>query len=424
MDLLSMSEDELYKIWANDGEEELKTLIFESELDAEGLATLFANNPSLEDTILSCVPNHYELYFILDEGEREMRREYPSATNPKRSAEMANDIKKYSNALERLSKSELFDRDMEALVDYVIANPHNSKDAIYMADDVLELYDRLNARRISLHKVIDKDGEKHNTTVEGLLDDIEQVIQSQGYSSIGELRQEKAEEKKVELKALIDFVDNHIEHAGFTPEELRSICEDYGFDFDDIDRITLHDLYQKHGYAYDITTDTRSADTYARLMIESDKELEEFYEENPDLDDRPASPIPAGMSVEEFEEAINTPYINDFGEIIRPDNVEVSDVPFGIAFMYRRKVEIENRLEELNSLDEDSALLIDAGFEIDELTEELEEIESELASYEARKKTPLQQREAELSAEEEKAKKYSELEALIAKQKAKQGEQL
>ena len=94
--------------------------------------------------------------------------------------------------------------------------------------------------------------------------------------------------------------------------------------------------------------------------------------------------------------------------------------------MYRRIDTIETRLEELKALDYESAFLmdIDAEHEIAELTEELEDIKLELDAYKAQKKTPLQQREDELLAEEEKAKKYSELEALIAKQKAKQGEQL
>ena len=61
-------------------------------------------------------------------------------------------------------------------------------------------------------------------------------------------------------------------------------------------------------------------------LRKADKELEEFYIAHPEMDTRPGSQIPEGMSQEEFLEAMEVS-INEFGEIIRPSrNIEQNDV--------------------------------------------------------------------------------------------------
>jgi len=97
----------------------------------------------------------------------------------------------------------------------------------------------------------------------------------------------------------------------------------------------------------------------ARFDIEADEELDDFYLKNPEMDDRPDSPIPAGMSEEEFAEIMGS-YINECGEIVIPEGVRI---------------------------------------------------------------TPLQQREYELSGLEREGKVITEAEKLIAKQNQKTGEQ-
>lgn len=56
----------------------------------------------------------------------------------------------------------------------------------------------------------------------------------------------------------------------------------------------------------------------ARFDIEADEELDDFYLKNPEMDDRPDSQIPEGMTQEEYFEAMGVS-INEFGEIIRSE---------------------------------------------------------------------------------------------------------
>lgn len=93
------------------------------------------------------------------------------------------------------------------------------------------------------------------------------------------------------------------------------------------------------------------------------------------------------------------------------------------AELYQRKAEIEKRIAELDMLDDERLALSDEGYELSMLSIELEEIIEELEAYEAVEKTPLQQKEEELSALEAEAKTITEAEALISKQAEKNGEQ-
>lgn len=111
-------------------------------------------------------------------------------------------------------------------------------------------------------------------------------------------------------------------------------------------------------------------------LKEADEQVEEFFAEHPELDDRPDSQIPEGMSTDEYAEAIGVT-INEFGEIIREGKQET-------------KTSIPSELEEW----------LNGGM------------------------SPLKKREEELSKLEKEEKTISEAEALIDKQNAKKGQSI
>lgn len=65
---------------------------------------------------------------------------------------------------------------------------------------------------------------------------------------------------------------------------------------------------------------------YDILMEGTDKELEDFYEQHPELDDRPESPIPEGMSPEEYSEVMEGEEIIRSEDSLKGRKVLVSEV--------------------------------------------------------------------------------------------------
>lgn len=153
----------------------------------------------------------------------------------------------------------------------------------------------------------------------------------------------------------IVFDDAEMDHNLTIKEALKTLSEDFLYDepeYEDEEQpvITLEDL------------------------TEADIELEEFYTEHPEMDNRPDSQIPEGMSIEEYSEAMGV-HINEFGEIIRPQK----------------------------SIEQDEELM---------------------AWLNGGNISPLKTREEQLSKLEKEAKTISETEALIDKQNAKEGQSI
>lgn len=172
-----------------------------------------------------------------------------------------------------------------------------------------------------------------------------------------------------DLQELYEALENEIYPHGAVLDDAEvytnSVIEEA------LEKLSRAYLYEEADYDLDLF-EGQPEITMADLR-EADEELEEFYSEHPEMDDRPDSPIPEGMSVEEYSEAMGI-YINEFGEIIRPQN----------------------------SIEQDEELM---------------------AWLNGSEVSPLKMREVELSKLEKEAKTISEAETLIDKQAQKTGEQ-
>lgn len=153
----------------------------------------------------------------------------------------------------------------------------------------------------------------------------------------------------------IVFDDSEMNNNLIIEEALRTLSKDY-----------LHDELEYEDEEEPVIT--------LEDLTEADIELEEFYTEHPEMDNRPDSQIPEGMSIEEYSEAMGV-HINEFGEIIRP----------------QKSIEQNDEL---------------------------------VAWLKGGKTSPLKTREEKLSKLEKEAKTISEAEALIVKQTEKEGQDI
>lgn len=156
----------------------------------------------------------------------------------------------------------------------------------------------------------------------------------------------------------IVFDDVEMNHNLKIREALTTLEKDYLYEEPEYVDLELE------GYELGLTSDD---------LREAEEELEEFYAEHPEADNRPNSQMPEGMSIEEYSEAMGV-HINEFGEIIRPSGQENAK----------------------------------------------SDISPELSAWLNGESTPLKKREEQLVALEEEAKTISEAEALIDKQNAKE----
>lgn len=103
-------------------------------------------------------------------------------------------------------------------------------------------------------------------------------------------------------------------------------------------------------------------------LIAADKELEEFYVAHPEMDSRPNSQIPEGMSEEKFLEAMGAS-INEFGEIIRPErHIEQDDVVMD-WLNSGKSSPLKDREEQLSKLEKEALTISEAEALIDKQTE-------------------------------------------------------
>lgn len=160
----------------------------------------------------------------------------------------------------------------------------------------------------------------------------------------------------------IVFDDAEMNHNLKIREALTTLEKDYLYEEPEYVDLELE------GYELELTSDD---------LREAEEELEEFYAEHPEADNRPNSQMPEGMSIEEYSEAMGV-HINEFGEIIRPSGQENAK----------------------------------------------SDISPELSAWLNGESTPLKKREEQLVALEEEAKTISEAEALIDKQNAKEDQSI
>ena len=160
----------------------------------------------------------------------------------------------------------------------------------------------------------------------------------------------------------IVFDDAEMNHNLKIREALTTLEKDYLYEEPEYVDLELE------GYELGLTSDD---------LREAEEELEEFYAEHPEADNRPNSQMPEGMSIEEYAEAMGG-HINEFGEIIRPSGQENAK----------------------------------------------SDISPELSAWLNGESTPLKKREEQLVALEEEAKTISEAEALIDKQNAKEDQSI
>ena len=160
----------------------------------------------------------------------------------------------------------------------------------------------------------------------------------------------------------IVFDDAEMNHNLKIREALTTLEKDYLYEEPEYVDLELE------GYELGLTSDD---------LREAEEELEEFYAEHPEADNRPNSQMPEGMSIEEYSEAMGV-HINEFGEIIRPSGQENAK----------------------------------------------SDISPELSAWLNGESTPLKKREEQLVALEEEAKTISEAEALIDKKNAKEDQSI
>lgn len=155
------------------------------------------------------------------------------------------------------------------------------------------------------------------------------------------------------LPSSIVFDDGEMNHNLAIKSALKTLSENY--------------LYEDLEYE-DIESYEEQPSITDEDLREADEELEEFYAAHPEMDSRPDSQIPEGMSQEEFLEAMGVS-INEFGEIIRPArNIEQDNVVMD-WLNSRKSSPLKNREEQLSKLEKEALTISEAEALIDKQTE-------------------------------------------------------
>lgn len=147
----------------------------------------------------------------------------------------------------------------------------------------------------------------------------------------------------------IVFDDPEMNNNLIIEEALRTLSKDY-----------LHDELEYEDEEEPVIT--------LEDLTEADIELEEFYTEHPEMDNKPDSQIPEGMSIEEYSKAMEV-HINEFGEIIRPQkSIEQNDEL--VAWLNGGKISpLKTREEKLSKLEKEAKTISEAETLIDKQTE-------------------------------------------------------
>ena len=337
IDLMHISEEELHKLWIDDPNI-LEELVQESELDYDDLAVVFVKHPMLQDIILR-YKDAEELYNTVYKSQVEN-------TNP---GDYEHNWDEYQEVHEEYVNA------LNAIKNYVSKNPEYSdhqfvENLAYAPVEVLNLDDpygiiRQAEQEKALQGLVDKilSNPEEMDEVFRTTDDLQglyEMLENEIYSDN------------------IVFDDAEMNHNSIIKDALEKLSKNYVLD-ENLDYL-----------------DEEVVSITDEDLKEADEQVEEFFAEHPELDDRPDSQIPEGMSTDEYAEAIGVT-INEFGEIIREGKQET-------------KTSIPSELEEW----------LNGGM------------------------SPLKKREEELSKLEKEEKTISEAEALIDKQNAKKGQSI
>ena len=337
IDLMHISEEELHKLWIDDPNI-LEELVQESELDYDDLAVVFVKHPMLQDIILR-YKDAEELYNTVNKSQVEN-------TNP---GDYEHNWDEYQEVHEEYVNA------LNAIKNYVSKNPEYSdhqfvENLAYAPVEVLNWDDpygiiRQAEQEKALQGLVDKilSNPEEMDEVFRTTDDLQglyEMLENEIYSDN------------------IVFDDAEMNHNSIIKDALEKLSKNYVLD-ENLDYL-----------------DEEVVSITDEDLKEADEQVEEFFAEHPELDDRPDSQIPEGMSTDEYAEAIGVT-INEFGEIIREGKQET-------------KTSIPSELEEW----------LNGGM------------------------SPLKKREEELSKLEKEEKTISEAEALIDKQNAKKGQSI
>lgn len=337
IDLMHISEEELHELWIDDPNI-LEELVQESELDYDDLAVVFVKHPMLQDIILR-----------YNDAEELYNTVYKSQVENAKPGDYEHNWDEYQEVHEEYVNA------LNAIKDYVSENPEYSDP---------QFVENLAYAPVEVPNWDDP------------------------YGIIRQAEQEKA------LKGLVDKILSNPEEMDDvfrTTDDLQALYEALESEllpdnivFDDAEMYhnsIIKDALEKlsKNYVLDENLDYLDEEVVSITdedLKEADEQVEEFFAEHPELDDRPDSQIPEGMSTDEYAEAIGVT-INEFGEIIREGKQET-------------KTSIPSELEEW----------LNGGM------------------------SPLKKREEELSKLEKEEKTISEAEALIDKQNAKKGQSI
>lgn len=345
-DLINISEEELREM-SYDGPHILDDLVIESGLQLDELAEVFVKHPILQDSILR-ISDPIELYNAIYDNEVEN-------TNP---IDYEGDSKGHEK-----TKSKYI-RALNYIKEYVYEHGYEFEgttiqQVIENAPVEVEDWDDPHQTGWKAKLEVEKRTKKLLDEILKNPDRMDAVFRSNPDSYLLDLYDALKSEL---LPDSIIFDDAEMYHNSVIKEALEKLSRDYLHE--ELDDGYL-DSYEEEP---EITTDD---------LRKADEELEEFYAEHSEMDDRPDSQIPEGMSQEEYSQAMGA-YINEFGEIVRPSEQE--------------SAKIDSNPELLAWLNGES--------------------------------TPLQKREEQLATLEAEAKTISEAEALIDKQNAKKGQSI
>lgn len=338
IDLMNISEEELHELWIDDPNI-LEELVKESELDYDDLALVFVKHPMLRDTILEYKDPEL-LYIAVYRGQVEYANptDYPDY-----------DWDKYLVAHEEFVDA------LNAIKDYVFESPEYSntqlaEDLAYAPVEVTNW----DAPYWNIQQV--EHGRFLKELVYKILSNPEEM--DEVFRTTDDLQALYEALENELLPDNIVFDDAEMNHNSIIKDALEKLSKNYMLD-ENLDYV-----------------DEEVVSITDEDLKEADEQVEEFFAEHPELDDRPDSQIPEGMSTDEYAEAIGVT-INEFGEIIREGKQET-------------KTSIPSELEEW----------LNGGM------------------------SPLKKREEELSKLEKEEKTISEAEALIDKQNAKKGQSI
>lgn len=332
IDLMHISEEELHELWIDDPNI-LEELVQESELDYDDLAVVFVKHPMLQDIILR-----------YNDAEKLYNTVYKSQVENANPGDYEHNWDEYQEVHEEYVNA------LNAIKDYVSENPEYSdpqfvKNLAYAPVEVPNWDDpygiiRQAEQEKALKGLVDKilSNPEEMDDVFRTTDDLQALYEA------------------LESELLPDnivFDDAEMYHNSIIKDALEKLSKNYVLD-ENLDYL-----------------DEEVVSITDEDLKEADEQVEEFFAEHPELDDRPDSQIPEGMSTDEYAEAIGVT-INEFGEIIREGKQET-------------KTSISSELEEW----------LNGGM------------------------SPLKKREEELSKLEKEEKTISEAEALIDKQNAK-----